>query len=207
MKAIDSGSDKIKKICEVLRTQTLEPAIEEASTLITEAKAECARLLKVAKEEAEKLIEAAKQKNEEEKIVMKASLALAARQAVEKLKEEVETQFFHPQLTLLLHQKMEEPKWVASLLQALVDAVRKEGLSKDIQAVVSQTIDKEAVAVELGSQFLSGLKDKTLTLGSFAGGVEVKLLDAKMTIEATEESVKALLVQYLREDFRKIVLS
>ena len=207
MKAIDSGSDKIKKICEVLRTQTLEPAKEEANLLISQAKEECTRLLKLAKQEADQLVETARQKNEEEKIVMKASLALAARQAVEKLKEELETQFFHPQITQLLHSKMEDAKWVSSFLQALVDSVKKEGLSQDIQVVLSKTVDKEAVAAQLGSAFLDHLKDRSLTIGSLTGGVEVRLLDARVTIDVTEESVKSLLIEYLREDFRKIVLA
>lgn len=207
MKAIDSGSDKIKKICEVLRTQTLEPAKEEAASLIEEAKAECARLMKACKQEADQLIAAAKQKIEEEKVVMKASLALSARQAVERLKEELETQFFHPQLNLLLHEKMEDPQWVASLLSALVDAVKKEGLSQEMRAVISATVDKEKVATALGIAFLNELKDHSLTIGSFAGGVELKLLDARLTIDVTQESVKKLLIEYLREDFRKIVLA
>jgi V/A-type H+-transporting ATPase subunit E len=207
MKAIDSGSDKIKKICEVLRTQTLEPAKEEAGRLVIDAKTECARLLKEAKQEADRLIETAKLKIEEEKTVMKASLALASRQAVEKLKQDLESQFFHPELTLLLQRKMGESKWVAALLENLVAAVKKEGLSNEIQAVIASSIDKEAVAAELGTAFLNTLKEQSLTLGSFAGGVEVKLLDARLTIDVTEETIKNLLVEYLREDFRKIVLA
>ena len=45
MKGIDAGKDKVKKICDVLRKETLEPARKEAEEIIQQAEAKAAEIL------------------------------------------------------------------------------------------------------------------------------------------------------------------
>ncbi len=47
--ATDTGKDKVKKICEVLRKETIEPAIDEARGILEEAHSKGEAIIRDAK--------------------------------------------------------------------------------------------------------------------------------------------------------------
>ncbi|HEV8051898.1 MAG TPA: V-type ATP synthase subunit E, partial [Parachlamydiaceae bacterium] len=53
------------------------------------------------------------------------------------------------------------------------------------------------------SHILRKLKDQTVQVGPIAGGIQIKLIDKKMTLDMTKESVEDFLKVYLRKDFRE----
>ena len=67
MKGLESGKDKVKKICDILRKETLEPAQDEARGLIESAKEQAQQLIEEAKQEAERLKAEALKHNEQER--------------------------------------------------------------------------------------------------------------------------------------------
>ena len=54
--AVDTGRDKVKQICEVLRKETLEPAIDEAKGILEDAQKKGQQIVAEAKEKAAKMI-------------------------------------------------------------------------------------------------------------------------------------------------------
>ena len=50
MKEMEKGSDKVQKICELLKQETLEPAKQEAKELLENAKMQASRIVQEAKE-------------------------------------------------------------------------------------------------------------------------------------------------------------
>lgn len=202
---MDSGAEKVKQICDVLKHKTLVPAQEEAGRIIEEAKAEADKIVANAKAEAKAQIEAAKKKMADEQAVLETSLRLAAKQATAALKSDLETTFFNPTLTELISSEMKGASFVANLLSALVSAVEKEGMGAELKAIIGAQVDKEAAAKSLAANLLDKLKGG-LTVGSFVGGVQLKLVNESLTVEVTEEVVGHLLAAYLRDDFRKVVL-
>ena len=62
MKSTEVGKDKVKKICDVLRRETLDTAKEEAAAIIEKGREEVKGLIEEAKREAKRAHEAAKKK-------------------------------------------------------------------------------------------------------------------------------------------------
>lgn len=57
MEILDSGKDKVKKICDTLMKQTLDPAKQEAKAIVDQALHEAEKIIKQAKQEAKELVE------------------------------------------------------------------------------------------------------------------------------------------------------
>ncbi len=204
MKTLDKGKDKIRQICDALRSETLEPAKVEASTIIEDAQAKRDRILRDAEAEAAALIAEARKSIEQERHVFEGSLAQAAKQSMESLKQTIESRLFNEQLFSLVEGVTNSPAVVASFIDAIVSALGKEGLDADLVAIVPKSIDSKKVSKLLAEGVLKTLKDKAIEVGSFAGGAQVKLRDKKMTIDLSDEAIRELLTGFLREDFRKL---
>jgi cell division septum initiation protein DivIVA len=56
MDTIETGKDKVKKICEVLRKETIEPAIAEAKHILQTAQENADQIIEEAKRKAAKLV-------------------------------------------------------------------------------------------------------------------------------------------------------
>ena len=79
----------------------------------------------------------------------------------------------------------------------------KEGVSKDLAAIVPQSCSSEEIARSLASDVAQKLENYPIRLGSFAGGVQVKLLNKKLKLVITDKEIAEFLKQYVRKDFRK----
>jgi len=204
-KTLEKGEEKIQKICDALRKETLEPAMEEAEKIIEDAKARAEQIIKEAHEQAEKHFEEAKVNIEKERNVFHSSLEQAGKQSLEELRQAIEHDLFSDELQKVVEENTADPKTVAKLINATVNAIEKEGVTTEISAVIPQAVSTKEVNSLLGEGILKKLKDKGVTLGKFAGGAQVKLLDRKMTIDITDKSLIELLSSYVRKDFRNIL--
>ena len=207
MKSVDTGKDKVKKICEVLKKETLDPAKKEADRIIAAARAEAEKIVENAKREGKRSIEDAKKKIEEEKSVFQASLNLAAKKSLDTLKHEVERKLFNEELDAFVGKQMNDPKVVAELIAAIVKGIEKEGLDTDLKGVISSAVSTEAVNKELIQGILDRLKGKSVEVGDIAGGAQVKIVDKNLTIDMTDEALKALLASFVRDDFRSVIFA
>lgn len=196
---MEKGQEKIQKICEVLRKETLEPAFKEADAILEEAKNAAHLILAEAEEEALIIIKKAKEEITKERNVFQASLSQAAKQTLETLRQQIENQLFHPELKKLVAHEMEKPQTIADLINVIIEAINKEGLSANLDVVVPKAIPASAI-----SKLITGsvLKDRELSLGNFSGGAKVRMLDKGMTIEITDHVLESLVASYVRKDFR-----
>lgn len=207
MKSVDTGKEKVKKICEVLRKETLDPAKKEGDQIIAKAKRDAEKIIEDAKQKAAKIHEETKRKIEEERNVFQASINLACKKSLEMLRQEIETKLFNPELKSLLSKELNEPKVVAELISAIVTAIQKEGLEGDLRAIVSKAVKLEAVNQALLKGIETRLKGNSVELGALKGGAQVKMVDHNLTIDLSEEALKSLLASYVRDDFRSIVFA
>src|SRR3989337_1421388 len=99
MPSLDKGDDKIKKICEIIRKDTLDPAKEHAKEIIENAKIEADQIIKKANNEKEKILNEAKKDIEKEKKIFDSSLNISLRQAFEDLKSKIENELFSKTLS------------------------------------------------------------------------------------------------------------
>lgn len=207
MKSVDTGKEKVKKICEVLRKETLDPAKKEGDQIIAKARADAEKIIEDAKNEASRIQEEAKRRIEEERNVFQASMNLAAKKSIDTLKQEVEKNLFNPELNQLIADKVKEPKVIAELIQAIVAGIEKEGIEGDLKAIVSGSVGVDAVNKELTKGIIEKLKSKSVEVGEIEGGAQIKIIDQNLTIDMSDEALKGLLASFVRDDFRSVIFA
>ncbi|MCX6990107.1 MAG: V-type ATP synthase subunit E [Chlamydiae bacterium] len=205
MKGLESGKDKVKKICEVLKKETLEPAKKEAEEILHQAHATAETIISQAHEKAKDIESAAKKEIERQRNVFQSSLNQACKQSIESLKQEIENKLFSKELSNLITTQTQDPKVIAELVTAVVKAIEKEGINSDITAYVSSVVPAKTINGLLTQNVLQRLKEKEVLLGSMQGGVAVKLHKENITLDITDIALKELVSQYIRKDFRDML--
>ncbi len=205
MKELQESKDKIQKICDSLRLQTIEPAKQEAKEILENAHLEAQEIKSTAQQEAKGITDRAAKEIEKKKKLLETSLALASRQAIDVLKQEIEKKFFQENLFALVEKNMVDPKTIASLIEALVKAIEKEGTGADFEVYIAQSVSPKQVAQFLTKDILDKLKDNKPLKGDFLGGAKIVLKDKKITLDVSEKELKDLISEYIRKDFRKLI--
>ncbi|MCB1112264.1 MAG: V-type ATP synthase subunit E [Chlamydiales bacterium] len=207
MKSLEKGKDKIEEISRSLKNEVLKPAMEEAELIIAEANRKAAEIVKDARKEAEQIHHSARKEIEQERNVFHASLEQAAAQVMETLRQDVEHKLFNSELDAVLKHAMSKPEVIADLIKAIVSAIEKEGLATEIAAVIPKTATAKEINALIGDKVLSKLKEQSVSVGAFTGGAQVKLLDKRMTIDITEDTLKEMVAGFVRKDFRKMIFA
>ncbi len=205
MKSLEKGQDKIQKICDKIRRETIEPAKQESQAIIDEAKRKANEIIAVAEEHKNQIFKQAKVQIEQERNVFQSSLQQAAKQTVESLRQEIENKFFNEELESLLAKPMSDPKVIANIINGIVKSLDKEGLSTDISIVIPKIVSPDEVSGLLLDNVKKRLKEKPLEVGYFTGGAQVKLLGKRMTLDLTDQAIKETLSNYVRKDFRQLL--
>ncbi|NGX46484.1 MAG: V-type proton ATPase subunit E [Chlamydiae bacterium] len=203
--ATETGSEKVKKICEVLRKETLEPAMEEAEKCIADAREEAESILAKAKAKADKLVQDGQSEIDKRRNVFHASMQQGCRQTLEELKEQIEKRLFNQALFEAIAKKTSSPDVLAKLITAIVNAIEKEGLSADLSAIIPAHVPAREVNELLAREVSEKLREKSVLLGPQKGGAEVKLHDKKITIDLSEGALRELVGSFIRKDLREIL--
>jgi V/A-type H+-transporting ATPase subunit E len=204
MDNLETGKDKIKKICEILKNETLEPAKLEAQKIIENAQEEAHRIIKEAEKTSADMIEKTKGKLEKERELFQGSLSQAAKQSVIALRQDIEDSLFNKEVVSLVDKMALDPNIVSQLVTTLVKAVEKEGTSTDFSAQIAATLPPEKINALLTKQIIEKLREKSVTVGQFVGGIQLKLHDRNLTLDLSDKALTELLGKYLRKDFRKV---
>ncbi len=206
MKTLEDSQKKIQQLCELLKKDAVDPARKEAEAILDEAKAKAKEIVSEAEKQARQLHEAARKEIEQERNVFQSFMAQAARQSVEALRQEVEKKFFKSELGQLIRRQSSDPKIISRLIEAVISAIEKEGLSANLSAVIPQAVPAKEVNALLAQNMIDQLQEKSVVLGNFGGGIQVKLHDKEVTLDITDEALVELLNTY-RKGFRELVFS
>lgn len=207
MDDLETGKDKIKKICEILKNESLEPAKLEAERILSEAQNQAHEILRAAEKKAKETMEVERKKIEKEKELFQLSMKQACKQTIESLRQEIEASLFNKEISTAVEKGTRDEKLTAEMILALVHAIEKEGLSADFSAVISKTISAEKVNKMLARDILDQLREKSVVLGDFAGGVQIKLHDKNLVLDLSDSALRELLGKYLRKDFRALLFA
>lgn len=205
MRTLEKGQDKIQKICDKLRRDTLEPAEQEGQQILKDARKKAESIKIEAERHADQLLNHARSQIEQERNIFHSSLQQAAKQTLEGLRQEIEHKLFNDELQHLLDNQLVDPKIVADIINGIVQAVEKEGLTTDLSVVIPRIVSPDDVSALLLDGVRKRLKGKVLEIGGFAGGARVKLLGKKLTIDLSDQAIKELIANYMRKDFRKLI--
>ena len=207
MKRLETGKEKIQKICDVLKKETLEPAKQEAREIIENAHLQASEIVKEAKKKGEALIQSAEREMEEKKKIFNASLQLACRQGIELLKQKVERELFDKQLTEAVVKEMGDPKVIAALIQSFMRSMEEKGVEEEFIASIPKGMTPRSINALLGSQVLERLHKQTVVVGDFEGGAQISLKGKQITIDISDAAVRELIAQFIRRDFREMIFN
>lgn len=205
MKGTETGKDKVRKICDVLRRETLEPAQSEAETIIHSARERAEEVLASARQEAAKMKEDALAEIERQKNVFQSSLGQACKQALEALKQGIEEKLFHRELARLISSYTQDPKVLVQLITAVARGLEKEGIDGPLSVYVPAAVPARSVNMLLAQEILDHLKEKSVLVGPLTGGIEVKLHKENITVDLSDAALKELVANYIRKDFREMI--
>ena len=203
--SMKTGKSKVQEICDILQKETLEPARTEADKIVREAEKQAEQIIHKAKERSEYLLSEAREEIDEERRVFQSSLALAAKQVVAGLKEEIETKLFSGVVEEVVQQETGKVDVIASFISAMVNGIEKSGIEGDLIAEVPGSVSKEEVAKALISEVKARLKKEPITVKELQGGARLKVESEKFTLDMSDKTVKELLVLYARDDFRSFI--
>ncbi len=205
MKGLDNGKNKIQKICDALRVETLEPAKQEAREIVENAHLQASEIIREAKEKVHGLVDAADREIDQKRKAFQTSLQLACRQGIDLLKQKIEEEFFFKELSEYVSKQTSDPQLIANMINACLKVLQEKGVEEDLSAVIPQTISPRDMNRLLVKQFLERLQEKSVVLGDFGGGVQIKLRDRHITIDISDRVVRELIGNFIRHDFREFV--
>jgi V/A-type H+-transporting ATPase subunit E len=205
MRTLETEDDKIQKICDQLRKETLEPAEKEAQAIIDAAKARAHEIVEEARIKREELQKKAVEEIEHQTAVFHSAIAQASKQALELLRQEIERKLFNPALEKQIESAARDPLVVARLIQAIVDAITKHGTEADLAIYIPQTVSPKEVVAALSKEVVQKLAASPIEIGTFKAGVKVKLVGKKMTIDVSDETLTEWIARFIQKDLRKFV--
>ncbi|HEX2582503.1 MAG TPA: HrpE/YscL family type III secretion apparatus protein [Chlamydiales bacterium] len=205
MKNLESGKDKIQKICDVIRKETLEPIKQEAREIIENARLQASDILREAENKAATLIETADAEIKEKKRLFESSLSLSCRQGIEMLKQKIEQELFSKEIDALVAKETSNPQLIVRLIESFMRSLEEQGIEEDFEVFIPKEIPARSINALLGKNILERLKNKSVELGDFQGGVQIKMQGRQITIDISNEVVRELIAAYIRRDFRDLI--
>jgi V/A-type H+-transporting ATPase subunit E len=207
MKDILSGEDKIQKICDTIKKETLDPAKEHAHEIIENAQIESKEIINKANKEKEKIINDAKKQIEKEKKIFETALNLSIRQSIDSLKQKIENELFNKNLKDLVIQNSKEPNVLANFINTIVKIIEEKGLDTDISAYIPKDVNPEQVNNFLIADIKDKLREKEVVIKDFDSGVKIKLHNNQITIDLSDKAIKDIIANYIRSDFREKIFN
>ncbi len=205
METLEKGKEKLSEICDLLRKETLEPAQNDAKSIIEGAHKEKEQILKLARKEAESLIQESREKIEKEKVLFHTSMDVASKQTFSKLKQEIEQKLFNDELKHLVNEIAQDTQKVAQLVNVLVEVIEREGLNGNLTLGLANSIRPEELNKYLTKSLLEKIQKNEVPIESISGGAVVRLEDKKLTFDISDQALKELMGTYLRSSFREIL--
>ena len=192
-------ANKLQELTEKLYGEGLEKGRAEGERMVAEAKAEAAKILAEAKAEAEAVVKAAQNKAEDIEKNTMTEIALAGKQAVAKIKAEIESLIVAKTTSEGVKSANVDASFIKEMLlavaknwnngakvelSAMLPEAKKAELDKSFAAAAAALL-KEGIEVGYSADVKSGFK-----VGEKNGGYYISFSD---------ESFEALLGGYLRE--------
>ena len=73
--------------------------------------------------------------------------------------------------------------------------------------VIPKEISPRSINTLLGDRILDRLAEKSVAVGDFQGGVQIRLKGRNVTIDISDATVRELIARYIRLDFRDMIFN
>lgn len=207
MKEMDTANDKIKKICDEIKTQTIEPAKQQAKEIVENARMEAKAIKAKAEDERQEVLCQTERELFQKQTLCLASIKSASKQIIDQLKHEIENEFFNKNLKDMIIKASLDPSLISRLITAVVVGVEKEGIEGDLSVFVAKEAGADKISLLLAADIMEKLKEKRVLEGNFSGGVKIRLLNERITVDISDEALVELLSRYIRKEFRDLIFT
>lgn len=204
---METGKEKVDRICELLKEETIKPAQEEAKKLLNEARQRADQVLKDALNQKAQILKDADIELDKKKKIFDSSLALASKNTLETLKQSIEKNLFSEEINRLVMEKSSDETVISDFIRVVTESIEKEGLGANIEVAIPKGVSKEKLMQLLAAKVRVKFESKQVLEEGFAGGAKIKLLDHRMTIDLSDQALKELLVNFLQKDYRQIIFN
>lgn len=194
--------DRLQELIGELKTKTLDPALKAAEQVKKDAQSFADQLIAQAQAQKEQILQETQREVEQKHKAFQSSLKNAKRQAVDALRQEIETGIFNPEIRSVIDDEANETKLVRQAIEVMIHAAGNEG---DFKAYVSEKIKPEDVAKGFTKTLLKQIDGKVYPLKSLRGGAQLRVEKGSMTLDLSSEAIANLLSTYMRLEFRKLV--
>lgn len=205
MEALEKGKAKLGEICDILKKETLEPAQNEAKSIVDSAKNESGQIIEKAHAEAKQILDAAMAKIDQERKLFENSMDLASKQTFDELRQRVEQHLFGIEISKLSQEMIQSHELISKLIATIANAIEKEGLAANLSFALSSSIQPEEISKHLVKEIAEKLKGGEIKVESIESGAVIKVAEDNLKIEVSEQSIKELMGSFLRESFREIL--
>lgn len=204
MPDLEKADTRIQLICDKIRAETLDPAKQQAQEIIEQARREAERIMQAAHAEAEQHLRQTRKKLEDEKQIFHSALQQAGKQTIELLKQKIEQTLFNPALEQWMKEQLGDNASYARLIEVLVKAIQKEGTHTDLAVKIPEQFSVDAINAQLSKDILNSLKNQSVEIADFPGGIQVKLTAKNMVLDLSSKALEEVVSSFIRKDFRKI---
>ena len=209
----------VQNLIDRLHDEGVAKGQNEAETLVADARKQAMDIRDAAQREAEDILARARAEAGSIVEVGKESLQLASRDVILKLREAFHKEFEN-KVRKLVGFTLQEQTFLEQLILEVARRAMPENQSKQLkvllpeQEATPEEIRAEMADVQEGSlaHFVLGLAADVLREGLTFGvsddpspGVRVQIVKDDVQLELTEETITALLLQYLAPRFREIL--
>ena len=195
---------KLQELTEKLYAEGLSKGREDAERMVAEAEQKAAAIVAEAEKTAAATIKAAEQKAEEIKKNNQTEVALATRQAVAALKEQIASLVVAKAVEPAVHAATIEPSFVKEMLLGIARSWNGERV--ELEATLPTALKEQfeadaegAVKALLAEGVEVGYSDRVKS------GFKVAPKDGGYYISFTDEDFNALLGEYLKEKIVKLL--
>ena len=207
MENLEKAQDKVQKICDILKNETIAPAKQEAQEIIENAKLQAQQIMQQAYKEIEKIQQKENEEKAKRKQAFDVAMQLACRQALEGLKEQIEKKFFQENLTEVLQKELQKNDVIARLINVVVNAIEEKGIETELIAYIPEKISAKEINAKLLQKVIEKLQGKSVVLGDLYAGAKVCMKDEKITLDISDEAIRDVVASYIRRDFRDMLFA
>jgi V/A-type H+-transporting ATPase subunit E len=192
--------NKLQELTQKLYNEGVEKANVEAEKILAEAKSDAEKLKQNAEKDAQKIIADAEQKSVEIKKNVDAELALASKQSIRTVKEQITEMIISKVIDEPVKKAFDDVKFVKEIIEAVVknwNPQKNEAI--DLSVLLPADLEKEFAkffTAKSGQELNANLE---LSFSdSLKGGFKVGPVDGSYKISFSEEDFENFFKSYLR---------
>lgn len=202
-----SVDTKIEEISSYIRDRVLVPAEDEREEILKAAKKEAQGIIDKAQADADGIRKKAEEKNNQDRQNFEASLRIAARQAVDALKMGLEKEVLRKVLDENVTSTLTSETVVTELVKEAIHHYMGQNNEDGAQLVLPESL-KSAVSSYVQSEIRNAAENGiTIADETVPAGFSLRVVDSGLTFDFTDQSVRELLGQFMREEIRSFLFS